>query len=116
MKRWVRSGALAIAIAATLVACTSKREPGAADLTLNGRVQLISSDRHTTTAFRSQRVGPGNTVKVLKGRAILRFAGDRRLELRPGASVKVDSIPVLLHGDALAVSEKRRFVVKAAGS
>src|SRR5437763_315767 len=70
MKRWGRLRALGAAIGASLAACTAERAPGAADLALTGRVQLIARARHTTTAFRSQRVGPGNPVRGLKGQAV----------------------------------------------
>jgi hypothetical protein len=115
MKRIASCGALLLLL--TLVgACTSHRAPGEASLDMTGKVRLTSSSGHVTTVLRPQTVRRGQTIRVERGTATLKFSGDRQIELRRGGIVKVDRVPVVQSGDALLITGARTFTVRAADS
>ena len=122
MRRWVSfSAGVAVASAVTVTAalaaaCGSARSAGDASLDLAGRIQLTSASRQTGSRTAGGTVHRGETVKVTTGEAVLSFGEGRRLELRRGAAVKVDEVPVLVSGDALMLSDGAPFRVKAAGT
>lgn len=115
MKKWVSSLAL-IAIAALGAGCRPSRAPGALDLTLTGRAQLVSASGKKTTLFRSQTIPGGHTVRMTSGTGVLQLSGGRQIELRKGSAVKVGDTPMLVAGDALLVADRSALTIKASGS
>ena len=122
MRQWVSfSAALMLAsgvtgAAALVASCGSGRSAGEASLAVDGEVQLTSASRQTVTREGGATVHRGDTVKVVRGSAVLSFGDSRRIELRRGTSVKMDTVPVLTAGDALMLADGSPFRVSAAGT
>jgi hypothetical protein len=100
--------ALAIVASASLLVTAGcsrdKVEPGQARLTFSGRVLVAPEGEEYSVARSSQTLHSGDRVKVLTGTAKLALAAKASVELRAGSEMRVEREPLLLAGEALALS------------
>ena len=119
--------ALAVAIVAVLAValanCTRSSSPEAGRLTVDGQADVTrpGEDRREVTGTRDLEVG--DRVRVREGSAVIQLPDDRRLELRVGSEVEMQSAqggdrvrPALMAGDLLVVSDDEPLAVGATGA
>ena len=115
--------AMAGLLAVALAGCTRSSGPAAGRLTVDGQAEVTrpGEDRREVTGARDLEVG--DRVRLRVGTAIIRLPDDRRLELRVGTDVEMQSVegrrgvrPALMGGDLLVVSDKERLAVTASGA
>ncbi|MBV9936300.1 MAG: hypothetical protein JO367_18540, partial [Actinobacteria bacterium] len=116
MNRVFWAAALCVATV-VLVGCNrSSPSPRAAQLRVDGRVQLDTPRQLFQLTAGKHTVHYGDRVKVLSGSAVLDRGDGGTLELRRDTEIRFDAHPALLAGSALAIAGDQPLVVEAAGS
>lgn len=117
-----------VVVAASLVAlgvagCTRSSTPTGGRLTVDGQAEIThpGEDRQEVSGSRDLEVG--DRVRVREGSAVIRLPDDRRLELREGTDVELQSgadekrpRPALMGGDLLVVSADGPVAVAVTGA
>jgi hypothetical protein len=121
--RWALAAAVAVLLVVGLVGCTRSSSPAAGRLTVDGQADVTrpGEDRREVTGSRDLKVG--DRVRVRDGTAVIRLPDDRRLELRVGSDVEMQSAageervrPSLMGGDLLVVSDREALAVATSGA
>lgn len=123
-----RRRCVAVVVAASLLAvgvagCTRSSTPTAGRLTVDGQAEVThpGEDRREVSGSRDLEVG--DRVRIREGTAVIRLPDDRRLELREGTDVELQSgadgkraRPALMGGDLLVVSAGGPVAVAVTGA
>jgi hypothetical protein len=113
--RWALATA-ALLVTVGVAGCSRSATPAAGRLVVDGQADVArpGEDRREVTGTRD--LTAGDRVRVRDGTAVIRLPGDRRIELRAGSDVELQSLagkaevrPTLLGGDLLAVSGAAPF-------
>lgn len=122
-RRWVVALLAVVLVAGAVTGCTRSKSAPAGRIVVDGQAEISrpGEDRREITGGRDLDIG--DRVRMLRGTAVVRMPGDRRLELRLGSDIELQSTGesdavrlVLIGGDLLAVSGAAPLAVDVTGA
>lgn len=120
---WSLAAAAAGVIALSIGACRDSSPPAAGRLTVEGQAEIVrpGEDRLEVSGSRDLKIG--DRVRIRQGTGVIRLSGDRRLELREGSDLELQSAdapakvrPTLMGGDLLVITDAQPFAVASNGA
>ena len=121
-----RKAALAVVItivSAMVAGCSGSDGEPVARLSVDGMAEVSRHDENASNVDGNRSLRAGDRVLVREGTAIVRFGGDRQLELRKGSSIELVAGPVessvrteLVGGSVLATAGNQPVTVTSDGT
>ncbi|MDQ4090176.1 MAG: hypothetical protein M3163_07715 [Actinomycetota bacterium] len=107
----------------SIAGCSSSSPPAAGRLSVDGQAELLRPGEDRVEVDGSRDLKLGDRVRIRQGSGVIRLSGDRKLELRTGSDLELQSAqtpaevrPTLVGGDLLVVSDGQPFAVGTTGA
>jgi hypothetical protein len=107
----------------SIAGCSSSSPPAAGRLSVEGEAEVLRPGEDRVEVEGSRDLKIGDRVRIREGSGVIRLSGDRRLELRTGSDLELQSAqapakvrPTLVGGDLLVVSDGQPFAVGTTGA